>query len=152
MPADPDDGYDRDAVLAVYDGMAAGYTVRFGAEVREPSPETRFLDDALTGLPPWPDCRPGRSWMPAAGRARTAVTWLTADAPRSASTSPRLARRRGRARPRAALIAAGLTACRCARPTARQRPPPIAFRPPAPAFGLSRVSAMITRRFARYAR
>ncbi|MGI9009204.1 MAG: class I SAM-dependent methyltransferase [Streptosporangiaceae bacterium] len=77
MPADQADGYDRDAVLAIYDGMAADYAVTFGGELREPSPETRFLDDALTGLPPGPvldaGCGPGQVCGYLTGRGRAAI-------------------------------------------------------------------------------
>ncbi|HEX9063521.1 MAG TPA: hypothetical protein VF843_00340 [Streptosporangiaceae bacterium] len=36
----PADGYDQSAVLAIYDGMAEDYAVRFGTELRTPTPET----------------------------------------------------------------------------------------------------------------
>jgi SAM-dependent methyltransferase len=49
-----DDGYDRGAVLRVYDGMAADYAVRFGTELQEPGPDTEFLDAALADLPAGP--------------------------------------------------------------------------------------------------
>ncbi len=48
------DGYDREAVLRVYDGMAADYAVKYGAELREPDSDTEFLDAALAELPAGP--------------------------------------------------------------------------------------------------
>jgi SAM-dependent methyltransferase len=48
------DGYDVRAVRRVYDGMAAEYAVRFGAELREADSDTEFLDAALAVLPDGP--------------------------------------------------------------------------------------------------
>jgi SAM-dependent methyltransferase len=48
------DGYDVQAVRRVYEGMADGYAVRFGAELREPDCDTDFLDAALAGIPEGP--------------------------------------------------------------------------------------------------
>ena len=45
------DGYDREAVLRVYDAMAADYAVKYGAELRQPDSDTEFLDAALADLP-----------------------------------------------------------------------------------------------------
>jgi hypothetical protein len=47
-------GYDRDAVLRVYDGMASDYAIRYGAELREPDSDTEFLDAALADIPAGP--------------------------------------------------------------------------------------------------
>ncbi len=53
--ARPDhDGYDREAVLRVYDAMAADYAVTYGGELREPDSDTEFLDAALADLPAGP--------------------------------------------------------------------------------------------------
>lgn len=77
MPAEPSDGYDRDAVVAIYEGMASDYAVRFGTELRETSPETQFLDDALTGLPSGPvldvGCGPGQVCGYLIARERAAI-------------------------------------------------------------------------------
>ncbi|MDR2986759.1 MAG: class I SAM-dependent methyltransferase, partial [Nocardiopsaceae bacterium] len=51
--AEPD-SYDVQAVCRVYDGMAADYAVRYGAELREPDTDTNFLDAALAELPDGP--------------------------------------------------------------------------------------------------
>jgi ubiquinone/menaquinone biosynthesis C-methylase UbiE len=48
------DGYDVQTVRRVYEGMAADYAVRFGAELRERDPDTEFLDTALADLPDGP--------------------------------------------------------------------------------------------------
>jgi SAM-dependent methyltransferase len=48
------DGYDVEAVRRIYEGMASDYAVRFGAELREPDPDTEFLDAALADLPDGP--------------------------------------------------------------------------------------------------
>lgn len=99
------DGYDRDAVLAVYDGMAEDYAVRFGSELREPSPETRFLDEALTELPSGPvldaGCGPGQvcGYLISHGRAAIGIDL----APGMLAAAAKLV-------PRAALIAADLSA------------------------------------------
>ena len=44
------DGYDREAVLRVYDAMAADYAVKYGAELRQPDSRHRV-----------PRCRAGGS-------------------------------------------------------------------------------------------
>ena len=105
MTVSQDDGYDRDAVLAVYDGMAADYAVRFGAELREASPETRFLDDALTGLPTGPvldaGCGPGQVCAYLTARGRAAI---------GADLAPGMLAAAARLVPQARLIAADLLA------------------------------------------
>lgn len=105
MPAGTDDGYDADAVLAIYDGMAQEYAVKFGGELREPSPETRFLDEALTGLPSGPvldvGCGPGQvcGYLTSRGHAAIGVDM----APGMLAAAAKLV-------PQAALIAADLLA------------------------------------------
>ena len=72
-----DDGYDREAVLRVYDGMAADYAVRYGAELQEPDSDTEFLDAALAGLPAGPvldvGCGPGQVSRYLLNHGRTAI-------------------------------------------------------------------------------
>jgi SAM-dependent methyltransferase len=105
MPASADDGYDRDAVLAIYDGMAEDYAVRFGSELREPSPETRFLDEALTALPSGPvldaGCGPAQvcGYLTSRGRAAIGI-----------DLTPGMLAAAAKLVPQAALIAADLLA------------------------------------------
>jgi SAM-dependent methyltransferase len=80
--ADPDadghdDGYDRGAVLRVYDGMAADYAVRYGTELQEPGSDTEFLDAALADLPAGPvldvGCGPAQVSRYLLDHGRTAI-------------------------------------------------------------------------------
>ncbi|HUJ06324.1 MAG TPA: class I SAM-dependent methyltransferase [Streptosporangiaceae bacterium] len=48
------DGYDSAAVRRVYQGMAADYSDRFGADLACPDSDTAFLDAALADLPDGP--------------------------------------------------------------------------------------------------
>ena len=72
-----DDGYDRRAVMRVYDGMAADYAVKYGAELREPDSDTEFLDAALAHLPAGPvldvGCGPAQVSRYLLARGRTAI-------------------------------------------------------------------------------
>jgi SAM-dependent methyltransferase len=76
--ADPD-GYDPLAVRGIYDGMAAEYAAKHGAELSEPGSDTAFLDSALTGLPDGPvldvGCGPAQvsGYVVARGRAAIGI-------------------------------------------------------------------------------
>jgi SAM-dependent methyltransferase len=73
------DGYDPLAVRGIYDGMAADYAARHGAELSEPDSDTAFLDAALTGLPDGPvldvGCGPAQvsGYVIARGRAAIGI-------------------------------------------------------------------------------
>lgn len=75
--AGQEDRYDPGAVRDVYQGMAADYAVRFGAELREPDSDTAFLDAALESLPDGPvldvGCGPAQVSGYLTSSGRTAV-------------------------------------------------------------------------------
>jgi SAM-dependent methyltransferase len=99
------DEYDRSAVRDLYDGMAAEYAVRFGAELREPDSDTAFLDAALADLPDGPvldvGCGPAQVCGYLLNRGRTAI---------GIDLAPSMLAAAARLVPRARLIAADLLA------------------------------------------
>jgi len=97
--------YDVEAVRRVYEGMAADYAVRFGAELREPDPDTEFLDAALAELPDGPvldvGCGPAQVSGYLISHGRTAV---------GLDIAPGMLAEAARMVPEAGLVAADLLA------------------------------------------
>ncbi|MGN6792914.1 MAG: class I SAM-dependent methyltransferase [Streptosporangiaceae bacterium] len=105
MPNTEPDGYDLRAVRSVYEDMAADYAVRFGAELREPDPDTEFLDAALADLPDGPvldvGCGPAQVSGYLIAHGRTAI---------GLDIAPGMLAAAARLVPEAGLIAADLLA------------------------------------------
>jgi SAM-dependent methyltransferase len=99
------DRYDPAAVVQVYDGMAADYALRHGAELSDPDSDTDFLDTALANLPDGPvldvGCGPAQVCNYLHRHGRTAIGLDMA--PGMLSAAARLA-------PQARLVAADLLA------------------------------------------
>ena len=96
--------YHADAVRRLYDGMAAEYAVRFGAELTEQDSDTEFLDAALADLPAGPvldlGCGPAQVSRYLLGLGRVPV---------GIDIAPAMLAAAARLVPRARLIAADLT-------------------------------------------